>query len=52
MVCRFLCLGRGSNPYGHYCPKDFKSFLSTNSNTKAKTERKYKNNLQISALGF
>ena len=31
----FWCSGRGSNPYGHFCPRDFKSLLSTNSNTRA-----------------
>lgn len=31
----FWCSGRESNPYGHFCPRDFKSLLSTNSNTRA-----------------
>ena len=25
----FVCLGRESNPHGHYCPRDFKSLVST-----------------------
>ena len=29
------CLGRESNPYGHCCPRDFKSRVSTYSTTKA-----------------
>ena len=33
---RFLWyLGRDLNPHGHYCPRDFKSRVSTNSTTKA-----------------
>ncbi len=31
----FLCLGRESNPYGHFWPRDFKSRVSTYSTTKA-----------------
>ena len=27
--------GRDLNPHGHYCPRDFKSRVSTNSTTKA-----------------
>ena len=30
-----LCFGRESNPYGHFCPRDFKSRVSTYSTTKA-----------------
>ena len=30
-----MCLGRESNPYGHCCPRDFKSRVSTYSTTKA-----------------
>lgn len=29
------CSGRGSNPYAHFWARDFKSLLSTNSNTRA-----------------
>ena len=32
---RLWCLGRESNPYGHCCPRDFKSRVSTYSTTKA-----------------
>ena len=38
-----LCFGRESNPYGHCCPQDFKSCVSTNSTTKAKRVQKYLN---------
>ena len=38
----FLCSGRGSNPYGHFCPRDFKSLLSTNSNTRASGDKDIK----------
>ena len=38
-----LCFGRESNPYGHCCPQDFKSCVSTNSTTKAKWLQKYLN---------
>ena len=31
----FMCFGRESNPYGHCCPRDFKSRVSTYSTTKA-----------------
>ena len=31
----FVCFGRDSNPYGHCCPRDFKSRVSTYSTTKA-----------------
>ena len=31
----FKCFGRESNPYGHCCPRDFKSRVSTYSTTKA-----------------
>ena len=30
-----MCLGRESNPYGHFWPRDFKSRVSTYSTTKA-----------------
>ena len=30
-----MCFGRESNPYGHCCPRDFKSRVSTYSTTKA-----------------
>ncbi len=33
------CFGRESNPYGHFCPRDFKSRVSTNSTTKAASRR-------------
>ena len=33
--------GRDLNPHGHYCPKDFKSFVSTNSTTWAFNFRGY-----------
>ncbi len=36
----FLCLGRGSNPYGHFWPRDFKSRVSANSTTKANRNAK------------
>ena len=29
------CSGRESNPYGHFCPQDFKSCVSTYSTTRA-----------------
>ena len=29
------CSGRESNPYGHFCPRDFKSRVSTYSTTRA-----------------
>ena len=29
----YLCSGRESNPYGHCCPRDFKSRVSTYSTT-------------------
>ena len=31
----FMCSGRESNPYGHCCPRDFKSRVSTYSTTRA-----------------
>ena len=31
----YWCSGRESNPYGHYCPQDFKSCVSTYSTTRA-----------------
>ena len=30
-----MCSGRESNPYGHFCPRDFKSRVSTYSTTRA-----------------
>ena len=30
-----MCSGRESNPYGHFCPQDFKSCVSTYSTTRA-----------------
>ena len=35
-----MCFGRESNPYGHCCPRDFKSRVSTYSTTKAVTGAK------------
>ena len=32
------CSGRESNPYGHFCPQDFKSCVSTYSTTRAEKE--------------
>ena len=37
------CSGRESNPYGHFCPQDFKSCVSTYSTTRAEKVRKCKN---------
>ena len=31
----FMYSGRESNPYGHFCPQDFKSCVSTYSTTRA-----------------
>ena len=39
----FSCSGRESNPYGHFCPQDFKSCVSTYSTTRAEKVRKCKN---------
>ena len=38
-----MCFGRESNPYGHCCPRDFKSRVSTYSTTKAIRMQRYKN---------
>ena len=38
-----MCFGRESNPYGHCCPRDFKSRVSTYSTTKAIQVQRYKN---------
>ena len=37
------CSGRESNPYGHCCPRDFKSRVSTYSTTKAIRVQRYTN---------
>ena len=36
-ICKAVCLcsGRESNPYGHFCPQDFKSGVYTNFTTRA-----------------
>ena len=38
-----MCFGRESNPYGHCCPRDFKSRVSTYSTTKAIRVQRYTN---------
>ena len=42
-TCFFLCSRRESNPYGHCCPQDFKSCVSTYSTTRASSCREVQN---------
>ena len=41
-VCKavLMCSGRESNPYGHFCPQDFKSGVYTNFTTRAPFSKK------------
>ena len=47
-----LCSERESNPYGHFCPQDFKSCVSTYSTIRAERNINFKNLQSVWTLLF